>query len=112
MFITAHSSTAMKWLVKRWFLVLAFSLLFPNVVIAVTLTMNVNPPGAGSVSPGASTIQNGNANVNISATANECYRFDHWDGNVADKYDRTTKIKMNYWDQTVTANFRLICTPT
>jgi len=68
-----------------------------------TLTMAVN--GNGSITPpvGSHTYDAGSV-VDISATADSGWRFDHWSGNVADPSSSSTTVTMDS-DKTVTAYF-------
>ena len=68
-----------------------------------TLTTNVSPPGAGSVSPSGGDYDSG-ATVTLTATAASDYTFDFWSGS-ASGTDTTTTITMDS-DKSVTANFK------
>ncbi|RLD12901.1 MAG: hypothetical protein DRI28_06930, partial [Caldiserica bacterium] len=69
------------------------------------LTMEVDPDGAGTTTPPVGDhLYDENTVVNISATANEGYRFDHWEGDVADPNSANTTITMD-GDKTATAVF-------
>ena len=67
------------------------------------LTTGVSPTGGGTVTPASGTYDDGEV---VSVTADEAagYRFDHWEGNVADRNDPTTTVSMRA-DQTITAHF-------
>jgi len=67
-----------------------------------TLTTNVSPPGAGSVSPSGGDYDSG-MSVTLTATPASGYTFDHWGGS-ATGTNPTTTIIMNS-DKSVTANF-------
>ena len=69
------------------------------------LTMQVSPPGSGTTIPsvGAHTYDCGQV-VNISASAGDCYEFDHWNGPVAQPYSPNTTVEVTE-DVTVTAVF-------
>ena len=69
------------------------------------LTMSVDPPAAGSVSPATGIHQyNQGSIVTITATAASGYKFDHWASEVADAHATTTTVTMS-GDQLVTAVF-------
>ena len=72
-----------------------------------TLTMAASPSDGGTTTPavGANTHDDGET-VNLTATANPGYTFDHWEGDVADPNAAETTITMNA-DETVTAVFAL-----
>jgi uncharacterized repeat protein (TIGR02543 family) len=72
-----------------------------------TLTTDVSPPGAGSVSPSGGSYDAG-LTVSLSATAASGYTFDHWSGSAAGT-NPTTTITMDS-DKDVTAHFE--ATPT
>jgi uncharacterized repeat protein (TIGR02543 family) len=67
-----------------------------------TLTTNVSPPGAGSVSPPGGDYDSG-MSVTLTATPASGYTFDHWGGS-ATGTNPTTTIIMNS-DKSVTAYF-------
>jgi len=67
-----------------------------------TLTTNVSPSGAGSVSPSGGEYDSG-ATVTLTASAASGYNFDYWSGS-ASGTNTTTTITMNS-DKSVTANF-------
>ena len=69
------------------------------------LTMAVSPSGGGTTTPavGAHTYAEGTV-VNISATPNPGYVFDHWTGGVANPNSASTTVTVDA-DKTVTANF-------
>jgi len=77
------------------------------VVPTYELTMAVDPAGTGTtdpaVSPPSHTYEE-NTVVDITATANVGYRFDHWTGDVADVNAASTTVTVD-GDKTVTANF-------
>jgi len=80
-----------------------------------SLTVNINPPGGGSVSknPNKSTYVY-NEQVSVTAAANSGYTFSNWSGDASGSANPTT-ITMN-GNKTVTANFRTatetVSTPT
>jgi uncharacterized repeat protein (TIGR02543 family) len=67
-----------------------------------TLTTNVSPPGAGSVSPSGGDYDSG-MSVTLTATPASGYTFDHWGGSATGTNPTTTLI-MNS-DKSVTAYF-------
>jgi uncharacterized repeat protein (TIGR02543 family) len=67
-----------------------------------TLTTNVSPSGAGSVSPSGGEYDPG-ATVTLTASAGSGYKFAHWSGSATGS-DTTTTITMDS-DKSVTANF-------
>ncbi len=69
------------------------------------LTMIADPSGGGTTEPGAgaNTYPEGTI-VDISATHAPGYRFDHWDGDVANADAAYTTVTMDA-DKTVTAHF-------
>jgi len=67
-----------------------------------TLTTNVSPPGAGSVSPPGGDYDSG-MSVTLTATPASGYTFDYWGGS-ATGTNTTTTVIMNS-DKSVTANF-------
>ena len=67
-----------------------------------TLTVNVSPPGAGSVSPSGGEYDSG-VSVTLTATPDTGYTFDYWTGSAAGT-DPTTTITMDS-DKRVTAHF-------
>jgi hypothetical protein len=67
-----------------------------------TLTTNVSPPGAGSVSPPGGNYDSG-MSVTLTATPASSYNFDHWGGSATGTNPTTTLI-MNS-DKSVTAYF-------
>jgi len=70
-----------------------------------TLTMAVNPTGAGTTDPsvGAHIYAEGTP-VTVSAFANAGYEFDNWTGDVVDPNSATTTVTMD-GDKTITAHF-------
>ena len=77
-----------------------------NYQLQYYLTMNVNPAGAGSISPSSGWI-NAGSQVGISATANSGYAFQSWTGSGSGSYSGTSSsatITMN-GPITETANF-------
>jgi len=77
----------------------------PSVEI-YTLTINVSPSGAGSVSPSSGEYES-NAQVTLTASPASGYFFDYWSGDVsaiADVNAAATTITMNS-DYSITANF-------
>jgi len=72
-----------------------------------TLTTNVSPPGAGSVSPSGGEYDSG-VTVTLTATQASGYTFDYWSGSAAGT-NPTTTITMDS-DKSVTAYFE--ATPT
>jgi uncharacterized repeat protein (TIGR02543 family) len=73
------------------------------------LTTDINPPGAGSVSPSGGEYKSG-ALVTLNATPASSYTFDHWSGN-ASGTTPTITITMDS-DKSLTANFKAIYTLT
>lgn len=67
-----------------------------------TLTVNVSPPGAGSISPPGGQYDSG-VTVTLTATPASDYTFDYWSGSVAGA-SPTTNIVMDA-DKSVTAHF-------
>jgi uncharacterized repeat protein (TIGR02543 family) len=72
------------------------------------LTMAVDPTEGGTTDPavGVHTYAEGTV-VDITATPNSGYAFDHWTGDVADVNSATTTVTMD-GDKTVTAHFTQI----
>lgn len=68
-----------------------------------TLTINISPPGAGSVSPAGGEYDHG-VTVTLTATPASDYTFDYWSGSAAGTTPTTT-ITMNS-DKSVTAYFK------
>ncbi|MCK4905693.1 S8 family serine peptidase [bacterium] len=70
-----------------------------------TLTMAVDPTGGGATTPsvGAHTYD-AETVVDISATANAGYRFDHWAGGVTNSSSASTTVTIDS-NKMVTANF-------
>lgn len=73
-----------------------------------TLTVNINPTGAGSVSPPGGKYESG-VQVTITATPTSNYVFDYWDGSISDSAS-TVAINMNS-NNSVTAHFKHVETP-
>jgi hypothetical protein len=71
-----------------------------------TLTMAVNPSGAGTTSPaaGSSYVYDAGTIVDIEANANANYRFSSWTGAVTNSGEASTTVTMDA-NKTVTANF-------
>lgn len=69
-----------------------------------TLTVNINPVGAGSVSPSGDQYESG-SQVTMTATPTSSYDFDYWDGDVSG-YLSTVIVTMNS-DKSITAHFRV-----
>jgi hypothetical protein len=71
------------------------------------LTIAVDPEGGGTTDPavGSHTYADGSV-VDITATPNEGYVFDHWDGDVADVDAASTRVTTDE-EKTVTAHFIL-----
>jgi len=67
-----------------------------------TLTVNVSPSGAGSVSPSGGIYDEGTS-VTLTAAAASGYAFDHWSGSAAGTTTSTTIIMDS--DKSVTAYF-------
>ena len=68
-------------------------------------TLTVNKTGQGTVTPDAGNHNyDGGTVVDLTATPNNDWTFDGWDGDVADVDDSTTTITMNS-DNIVTATF-------
>jgi hypothetical protein len=80
--------------------------ILPNTVTTTyELTMAVDPGGSGTTSPSAGTHTYAeDAVVNISASPNTGFEFDHWEGDVADPDEASTTVTMD-GDKTVTAYF-------
>jgi hypothetical protein len=70
-----------------------------------TLTMDVSPSGAGSVSPSSGEYDAG-TEVTLAAAAASGYAFDHWSGGATGTTSDIT-ITMDS-DKSVTANFRIM----
>ena len=75
------------------------------------LTMAVDPAGGGTTDPAEGHVHTYSEStvVDITATANAGYVFDHWEGSVADTDSATTTVTMDA-DQAVTAHFAAIPT--
>jgi len=78
--------------------------------IAHTLTMAVDPTEGGTTdpTPGAYIYVEGTT-VDITASSNAGYQFDHWTGDVANPDSASTTVTMD-GNKTVTAHFSLIPT--
>jgi len=74
----------------------------PSRVSTFTLTTNVSPSGAGSVSPSGGEYDSGVV-VTLTATAASGYTFDYWSGSVAST-SPTITVTMDA-DRSVTAHF-------
>ena len=75
------------------------------VVATHELTMAVDASGGGTVDPDVGThTYDAGALVPVTAMPDAGYRFDHWDGDVADANAASTTVTMDA-DQTVTAYF-------
>ncbi|MBP7829890.1 MAG: hypothetical protein KA248_08235 [Kiritimatiellae bacterium] len=74
-----------------------------NPVGTYTLTVTINPSGAGSVSPSGGSYSNG-AVVTLQATASTGFSFSSWSGDLSGSSNPTT-ITMT-GDKSVTANFQ------
>jgi uncharacterized repeat protein (TIGR02543 family) len=70
-----------------------------------TLTTDVSPSGAGSVSPAGGEYEAG-AEVTLTASAASGYSFDHWGGGASGNTSDIT-VTMDS-DRSVTANFRIV----
>ena len=70
-----------------------------------TLSVNINPPQAGTVSPEGGTYESGE-HVPLTATAYSGYAFDYWDG-AATGSSNVVTITIDS-DKTVTAHFKPI----
>jgi hypothetical protein len=71
------------------------------------LMIEVDPTGSGTTNPGAGIHPYTEGSlVNISATPNAGYVFDHWGGDVADPNSASTTVTVNT-DMTITAYFVL-----
>ena len=68
-----------------------------------TLSVNINPPQAGSVSPEGGRYKSGE-HVPLTATADTGYTFDYWDGAATGSSNVVTIIMDS--DKTVTAHFK------
>jgi len=73
-----------------------------------TLTIGASPVAGGTTTPATGGSYASGLTVNISATANACYQFVSWTGDVASTFSASTTVVMDQ-NQTVTANFAYIC---
>jgi hypothetical protein len=74
---------------------------------AAQLTVEVNPPGAGTTTPAPGTLEVPlNSVMPLGATPSAGFRFTGWSPNVINPGDPSTTVVMNA-SQTVTANFAL-----
>ena len=78
---------------------------FVPVAQTYTLTTNVSPSGAGSVSPTGGEYDAG-TQVSLSATANSGYVFDYWSGSISGT-GPNTNVTMDS-DKNVIANFAAV----
>jgi uncharacterized repeat protein (TIGR02543 family) len=74
-----------------------------------SLTTNISPSGAGSVSPSSGEYESG-VQVTLTASPASGYAFDHWSGS-ASGTTSTITITMNS-DKSLTANFKTTIVPT
>jgi beta-lactamase superfamily II metal-dependent hydrolase len=70
-----------------------------------TLSVSVNPPQAGSVSPSGGKYKSG-LQITLTATPTSGYTFDYWDG-AASGSSNTVTITMNS-NKTITARFKVV----
>jgi hypothetical protein len=69
------------------------------------LTIVVNPPVGGSTTPEPEThYYDEGTLVEITGLPDDCYLFEEWEGEVADRHNVTTEVTMDK-DKTVTINF-------
>ncbi|SPF54062.1 exported hypothetical protein [Candidatus Sulfopaludibacter sp. SbA4] len=74
------------------------------------LNTSVSPPGAGTVTANPSSVDgfyDGGTPVQLTATANSGYQFDHWSGDLAGS-NSSQQLTMNA-PHSVTANFTTTC---
>jgi uncharacterized repeat protein (TIGR02543 family) len=76
---------------------------FKTITQTYTLTTNIIPSGAGSVSPSGGVYESG-VQVTLKASPASGYTFDHWSGNASGTTSGIT-ITMDS-DKSVTANFK------
>ncbi len=99
------------WNYKRFFLVIVCILVASLIGLVgcgpttYTLTVNVSPPGAGSVSPPGGQYESG-IQVTLTATPASGYTFDYWEGSASGS-SATITITMDS-DKNVIANFTQI----
>jgi len=86
-------------------IILAVTLATPT--LTHTLSVSVNPPQAGSVSPSGGEYESG-VQVTLTASAANGYTFDYWSGSAAGT-SPTVTITMDS-DKSLTANFGAITT--
>jgi len=86
-------------------IILAVTLATPT--LTNTLSVSVNPPQAGSVSPSGGEYEL-DVQVALTASAVSGYTFDHWSGSVAGT-SPTATLTMDS-DKSLTANFEAITT--
>jgi len=79
----------------------------PEPTSEYTLSVSVNPSGAGWVSPSSGQYEYGDQ-VTLTASPASGYTFDHWSGSASGTSSITT-ITM-YYDRSVVANFKAIPT--
>lgn len=98
-----------KYLCVLITLAILFSLLTlagcPDKTVTYTLTTNVSPAGAGSITPPGGEYDSG-MTVTLIATAASGYNFDYWSGSAAGNFPNTT-ITLDS-DKNVTAHFKAI----
>ena len=78
---------------------------FKTITQPSTLTTNINPPGAGSVSPPGGEYESG-VQVTLTASPASGYTFDHWSGS-ASGTTSTITITMDS-DKSLTAHFETV----
>jgi uncharacterized repeat protein (TIGR02543 family) len=78
---------------------------FKTITQPCTLTTNIDPPGAGSVSPSGGEYESG-VQVTLTASPASGYTFDHWSGS-ASGTTSTITITMDS-DQSLTAHFETV----
>jgi len=70
-----------------------------------TLSVSINPPQAGSVSPSGGEYESG-LQITLTAIPISGYTFDYWDGDASGS-SNTVNITMNS-NKTITANFKVV----
>ena len=81
---------------------------FKTTARTYTLTVDVNPSGAGSVSPSGGEYESGD-HVTLTASSASGYIFDHWSGSASGTTSSIT-ITMDS-DKSITANFKTTDSP-
>jgi len=82
---------------------------FKSITQMYTLTVNINPSSAGSVSPSGGDYESGDQ-ITLTASPASGYTFDYWSGALSGTASTST-ITMDS-DKTVTANFKSASTVT